>query len=190
MRFGVPVAGEDVEGCHVALIDSGIVLFEVHRLVSFDGFDSDLRSLEVKHTSGNRCGFLSALRTHSSDREGLLKQLGSILEVMDAEMKRDGKVDNKKGLKQCRKLQGVLQDMDREATETLARKPLKLIHLNGCTDLRGCIQDPILPLYAPCPFIVCDHLGWIILLCLASPRHLVSCLYHNSSHPPLSLCPF
>ena len=115
---------------------------------------------------------------------------GSILEVMDAEMKRDGKVDYKKGLKQCRKLQGVLQDMDREATETLARKPLKLIHLNGCTDLRGCIQDPILPLYAPCPFIVCDHLGWIILLCLASPRHLVSCLYHNSSHPPLSLCPF
>ena len=123
-------------------------------------------------------------------REGLLNQLESILRVVNAEMKRDGKVDYKEGLKQCRKLQDVLQDMDREATETLARKPLKLILFNGCIDLHGCIQDPILLLYAPCPFIACDHWGWLVLPCLASPRHLVSCCTIIHHIPQLTSCPF
>ena len=173
--------------CHVRELEDFEIIGSYFLLVCSDWYGIPTDTFDEVEISIRRVFGRIGMQGH---REGLLKQLGSILEVMDAEMKRDGKVDYKKGLKQCRKLQGVLQDMDREATETLARKPLKLIHLNGCTDLRGCIQDPILPFYAPCPFIVCDHLGWIILLCLASPRHLVSCLYHNSSHPPLSLCPF
>ena len=97
-------------------------------------------------------------------RGALLNRLGSILEEM---------VANSEGSKRCRKLRGVLLDMDKEATKTLTRKFLKLVPLNNHSDLHGCIQDLIPPLCALCPFIACDLSGWLFLPRLVPSRHLL-----------------
>jgi hypothetical protein len=54
MRFGLPAPAEDIDKCHVALTDGGVVLFEVrYRLKSFsEWFDSDAVSFEQLSASG------------------------------------------------------------------------------------------------------------------------------------------
>jgi hypothetical protein len=48
-RFDLPAARDDVEKCHVALTDGGIVLFEVRYLVSFyECFESDVLSFKAE----------------------------------------------------------------------------------------------------------------------------------------------
>lgn len=62
MRFDLPAAGEDVERCHVALTDGGVVLFEVRCLIPSCGrFYIDMRSFKAQRFGRSDHSFLDVV---------------------------------------------------------------------------------------------------------------------------------